>query len=235
MPTASTRVRLLALIAFIIVAAILFYLLAPYLNLESLQNHYLTIQDYKNQHWLLSIIIMMLTYILAVSFSIPGTAILTILTGFLFGIPLGLCMVLISATTGATILFLLAKWFSADWIERKASQWVAKFQQGFQQNAWSYMFILRLLPIFPFPVINIVPGLLKISTCVFMISTFFGIIPGTLVYISLGSGLSQIFENNQQPNLGMIFEPHIILPLIGLALLALLPMIYQHFKGRKHD
>jgi uncharacterized membrane protein YdjX (TVP38/TMEM64 family) len=235
MPTASTRIRWLALIAFLITATVLFYLLAPYLNLESLSNHYLIIQDYKNQHWLLSTIIMMLAYILAVSFSIPGTAILTILTGFLFGIPAGLCMVLVSATTGATILFSLAKWFSADWIERKGSRWVARFQQGFQHNAWSYMLILRLLPIFPFPVINIVPGLLKIPTRVFMMSTLFGIIPGTLVYISLGNGLSQIFENNQQPNLGMIFEPHIILPLLGLALLALLPVLYQHFKGKKHD
>jgi uncharacterized membrane protein YdjX (TVP38/TMEM64 family) len=233
MPSRSPTWRWIAFALFALIAGTLFYISAPYLNLTSLQNHYLSIQGFKTEHLTLSILTMMLIYILAVSFSTPGAAILTILTGFLFGIPLGLTIVVFSATIGATILFTFAKWFGASWFENKKSGWIEKFQTGFQKNAWGYLFALRLIPLLPFAMINIIPGLLNIRARIFIITTLFGIIPGTFVYVSLGNGLKKIFTKGQQPNLSMIFEPHILLPLLGLALLASLPTLYKYFKGKK--
>jgi len=234
MANRSNYKRLLALAAFIFIAIILFYFSAPYFSLQSLKDHYLTLQEFKNQHLLLSILVMILVEIIAVSFATPGVAILTILAGFLFGIPLGLIIILISATIGATITFLFVKWFSSNWFENKAKGWMSKFQKGFKNNSWGYLFALRLLPIFPFALINIIPGLLKIKTHIFVITTFFGIIPGAFVYISLGNGLKYIIKNNQKINLDIIFEPHILLPILGLTFLALLPNFYKLFKGKKN-
>lgn len=226
--------RLIGLSLFLIISLILLYFLSPYLHLNTIKTYYFILQRYKEQHLLLSILLMTSLYIIVVYFSVPGTAILTISTSFIFGFRLGLMITLISATIGATCLFLFAKWFGAPWFITETNNWATRLQKGFKRNAFSYLLFLRLIPLFPFPLINIIPGLLQIRTKIFITATFIGIIPGSIVYTSLGNGLNIILSNHQTPNLNIIFTPHILLPLIGLALLSLLPIIYRCYKDKKH-
>ncbi|MFQ5974287.1 MAG: TVP38/TMEM64 family protein, partial [Alphaproteobacteria bacterium] len=108
-----------------------------------------------------------------------------------------------------------------------------KMEAGFRENALNYMLVLRLIPVFPFWLVNLAPAFLGVSVRVFVIGTFVGIIPGTFVYASVGNGLGAVFDAGGAPDLGIIFEPEILLPIIGLALLALLPVIYKKIQARR--
>ncbi|WBV63944.1 VTT domain-containing protein [Legionella pneumophila 130b] len=110
---------------------------------------------------------------------------------------------------------------------KRASGWVKRMRSGFKDNAFSYLLTLRLIPLFPFWVINIVSAVLGVSASTFIIATFIGIIPGSIVYVSVGNGLGELFAASLQPNLGIIFEPKFILPLLGLAALSLIPVFYK--------
>jgi len=106
-------------------------------------------------------------------------------------------------------------------------------ERGFQENALSYLLVLRLVPIFPFWVVNLVPALLGVPARTFVIGTFFGIIPGTAVYSSVGNGLGAVFDSGGRPDLGIIFEPQVFAPLVALAALSLVPVIYKRVKARQ--
>ena len=104
-------------------------------------------------------------------------------------------------------------------------------ERGFQQNALSYLLFLRLIPVFPFFIVNIVPAFLGVSWRTFMLGTLIGIVPGTFVYASIGSGLGALLQAGQKPDLGSVLRPEILLPMLALALLALAPVIYKKLKG----
>jgi uncharacterized membrane protein YdjX (TVP38/TMEM64 family) len=172
-------------------------------------------------------------YALVAAFSIPGGAILTLLGGFLFGTLLGTTYAVTGATVGSIAVFLAARTALGDSLRRKAGGAVQKMRAGFQENALSYLLVLRLVPIFPFWLVNLVPALVGVPLGTYVIGTFLGIIPGTLVYASLGNCLDTILAQGGRPNLGIIFEPSIILPLVGLSLLALLPVAYKKWRARR--
>ena len=175
------------------------------------------------------------TYIIAVAISIPGAVILSLIGGFLFGIILGTLYVIISATIGATIIFLAARSAFHALLLAKATPWLEKMEKGFQKNALQYLLFLRLIPLFPFWLVNIVPALLNVRLRTYIIATFFGIIPGVLVYVSVGNGLDTLFQTGQTPDLGIIFKPAILLPLLGLAILSLIPVIFKKWKGKHYE
>lgn len=177
----------------------------------------------------------MMLYILAVAISIPGAVFLTLAGGFLFGVLWGVLLVVISATLGATLLFFAVRTALGEWLSKKASGWISRMRQGFQHNAFSYLLTLRLIPLFPFWVVNIVPALLNVSAKTFISATFIGIIPGSTVYVLVGNGLSQVFASNQTPNLGIIFEPRVLGPLLALAALSLIHALYQFFTRKDKD
>jgi uncharacterized membrane protein YdjX (TVP38/TMEM64 family) len=106
-------------------------------------------------------------------------------------------------------------------------------EEGFHKDAFSYLLVLRLIPIFPFWLVNIVPAVLCVRLGVYVLGTFIGIIPGSLVYASVGNGLGAVFEAGGTPDLGIIFSYEILLPIVGLALLALLPVAYRHLRPRQ--
>jgi len=227
--------HLLPLILLIVATISVFYFnLDSYLSFSALQTHRQLLLEWTQQHYLLVVLAFMGIYIITVTLSIPGAAFLTLTAGFLFS-AWGTVYVVISATIGATIVFWIVKFALKDWFAQKASRWVSKMQHGFQSNAFHYLFVIRLIPIFPFWVINIVPALLNVKTSIYIPATFLGIIPGSFVYIMLGNGLGHIFDTGQTPNLNLIFEPQILLPLLGLAALSLLPLVYNHFKEKKHE
>jgi len=220
------------LILLIMLIGFFYFRLYDYLSFSALKTHRAFLLQWSESHYFASVMLFMLLYLLAVAVSIPGATLLTLTGGFLFGTALGSVYVTISATLGATLIFLATRYALADWVQRKAGPFVQKMEKGFQQDAFYYLLVLRLVPIFPFWLVNIVPGLLNVRFKQYLIATFLGIIPGTVVYVSLGNGLGAIFDQAQTPNLGIIFKPEVLLPLIGLAILSIIPVIYKKIRGQ---
>lgn len=223
-------------IVLLLLLLLLFYYfnLDQYLSFSSLQLHHQQLISWTNNHYFSAVTVFMLIYIFCVAASIPGALILTLTGGLLFGMLWGAFFVVISATIGSIIIFLTVRYAFSDWVAQKTSGWIKKMRHGFQHNAFSYLLVLRLIPVFPFWVINIVPALLGIKARTFILATFLGIIPGSLIYSSVGNSLNHLFEQGRTPNLKIIFSPEIFLPLLALALLSLMPVFYKKFRGQ-HD
>lgn len=174
-----------------------------------------------------------LIYAAATGLSIPGAALLTLVAGFLFGTLAGTAIVVVGATLGAIIVFLVARTAFGGLLRARAGPFIRKLESGFRANALSYLLVLRLIPLFPFWLVNLVPAILGVGLGTFVLGTFLGIIPGAFVYASLGSGLGTLIESGEHPDLGIIFQPGVLGPLSGLALLALLPVAYKKFHRRR--
>lgn len=174
-----------------------------------------------------------LVYAVIVGLSIPGGALMTVTSGFLFGPFLGTAYAVVGATVGATAVFLAARTSLGEVMRAKAGPSVQRMREGFQANALSYLLFLRQIPVFPFWLVNLVPALIGVPLRTFVIGTGLGIIPGTLVYASLGNGLGTMMAAGERPDLGIIFQPAILLPILGLAVLALIPVIYKKVRARR--
>ncbi|MEE9139147.1 MAG: TVP38/TMEM64 family protein, partial [Alphaproteobacteria bacterium] len=204
-----------------------------YVTIATLSENRQVLLDWVERGGAMAGLVFVLVYAVATAFSIPGGALMTITGGFLFGIVFGTLYVLVGATLGATALFLAARTALRKPLQARVGPAIKKMEAGFQENAVNYMLVLRLVPIVPFWLVNLVPALVGVPLSIYVVTTFFGIIPGTLVYSSLGNGLGTILDAGGEPDLGIVFEPKILLPLIGLALLALVPVIYKKVKARK--
>src|SRR5207237_1324319 len=148
---------------------------------------------------------------------------------FLCGTWIGMLCAIIGATSGATAIFLAAR-AGLGGLAQRAGPLVAKLEAGFRADAFNYLLVLRLVPIFPFWLVNLVPALVGVRLRSYMLATFLGIIPGTFIYAGLGSGLGEIVK---EPDLGIIFHPGVLLPIVGLAVLALIPVAYRHWRGKR--
>ncbi len=220
--------RLLPLLILIIGLILFFYFhLDRYLSFKYLHDHRAMLLGWTQNNYLAAVSGFMGIYILAVAISVPGAVLLTLAGGFLFGSFWGTLYVVVSATIGAVIVFFAVHSALNDWLTQKAAHWMVKMRQGFSKNAFYYLLFLRLVPIFPFWVVNIVPGLLNVKPKTYILATFLGIIPGSLIYVMVGNSLGYLFDNGEQPNLGIILSPQFLLPLIGLGLLALLPVLFH--------
>lgn len=205
--------------------------LHDYLSFEQLQQHRVQLLDFVDRHALLAPLLFMLIYAGVVALSIPGGAVLTIAAGFLFGIVAATLYVVVAATLGATVVFLIARTALGDSLRAKAGPWLRRMEAGFRDDAWNYLLVLRLIPIFPFWLVNLVPAFLGVALTTYVVATFVGIIPGSLVYASVGNGLGAVFDAGGTPDLRIIFQPEIITPIVGLAVLAMLPVAYRKFKS----
>jgi len=210
-----------------------FFDLHHLVSFDSLKENRGVVLGWRDEHFALSTIVFVLAYSAAIAISLPGAIWMTIAGGFMFGAVAGGILVVIGATIGATIIFLAARYAFADYFHSKVSGSIRRMEEGFWENALSYMLVLRLVPLFPFWLVNLVPAFLGVSTPVFVLSTFFGIMPGTFVYASLGNGVGHIIDQGGVPDLGAIWNPQIILPLVGLAALALIPPVYRFIKSRR--
>ncbi len=209
-----------------------YFNLHHYLSLEELKEKRAILKNWTEYHFILISLVFIAIYIVTVALTIPGATILTLTGGFLFGITTGTIYVVIGATFGASIIFYAAKTAFREIFYAKSGKLMHKMEAGFKSNAFSYMLFLRLLPIFPFFLINIIAGLLGIKFRTFFFGTLIGIIPGTIIYISVGNSLNAVFDKNQTPDLGIIFQPQVIIPIIALALISLLPILYKKYKKR---
>jgi uncharacterized membrane protein YdjX (TVP38/TMEM64 family) len=175
----------------------------------------------------------MSVYVLAVTFSLPGALWLSLAGGLMFGTLTGGFLIVISATLGAGGLFVVARYIAGDTLRQKAGPALEKFEASFNRDAVSYLLILRLLPIFPFFIVNLGAALVGVRFPIFLLTTFFGIMPGTFVFASIGNGISVVLRAGQQPDLSVMTSPEILLPLIGLAVLSLAPMVWRRLTGEK--
>jgi uncharacterized membrane protein YdjX (TVP38/TMEM64 family) len=222
-------------LSLIIMTLILFYAfdLKSYFSFSMLQTTHQTLTHTVAQHLFLSLILFAVAYVLVAATSLPIAVFLSILGGFLFGPFVSLFVVVISATIGATLLFLSIKTTFGEALQKNATSWVSKMEAGFKQNAFSYLLSLRLVPLFPFWAVTIVAALLNVPLRIFFVATLIGIIPGTFVYALVGNGLGVLLSQGKAPDLSIIFKPEIFLPLCGLALLSLLPILYKKRKKRE--
>lgn len=203
-----------------------------YVTFETLREHREALLNWVESYGALAVLTYMAAYAAAVAFSVPGGAVLSITGGFLFGAVWGTVYIVISATIGATAVFLIAKTSLGDPLRAKAGPWLHRMEAGFRENALNYLLVLRLVPLFPFFVVNLVPAFLGVSLPLYVLGTFFGIIPGSFVYASVGAGIGSIFAAGKQFTPGDVITPQVLAALIGLAVLALIPVIYKKIKAR---
>ena len=223
------------LLGVLIVGLALFFLLDldRFITIDALRAHRAELSQFVATHFALAIIVYMLAYAISIAFSLPVGAIMTTLGGFFFGTVLGGGLAVMAATVGATALFLAAKTALSESLRARAGPLLRKMEDGIREDALNYLLVLRLVPIFPFFLVNMTAGLLGMRLRDYVLATFFGIMPGGLVYASVGNGLGAVFDAGGEPDLGVIFQPVVLLPLAALASLALIPVVYKHIKRRK--
>ena len=213
-------------------AAFFVFDLGRFLSFDALRENRAALLGWVDAYGVVAALVYMLIYAVAIAFSLPGGAVLTITGGFLFGSIWGTVCVVFAATTGATALFLIAKTSFGDTLRAKAGPALQRMQEGFQEGALSYLLVLRLVPLFPFFLVNLVPAFLGVSLRVYMVGTFIGIIPGTFVFATVGAGLGSVFDQGGEFSAAGILTPQIITALVGLAVLALIPVVYKKIKAR---
>ena len=188
--------------------------------------HYTIIKDFIYSHKFLSYIGFCCAYVIAVAFSLPVASLLTLAGGAMLGWPAAV-LVVGSATVGAGLVFLATRNLFTDMLRRRAKPFLSKLEDGFLKNAFFYLLALRLVPVVPFWAINIIPALTRMRFTHFLVATFIGITPGTCIYIWLGRGFELVLAANKTPNLEALVDTNILLPLAGLALLALAPVVVK--------
>ncbi|MDA8561987.1 VTT domain-containing protein [Gammaproteobacteria bacterium] len=205
--------------------------LNQYFTFEELKENRAYILLLVESHYFSSIIIFMALYIILVAFSVPGATFLTVTSGFLFKTWLGALYSLISATVGSILIFLVVKRALEPYINSKMNIWIIKMRNKFHDNELNYLFFLRLAPIFPFWMVNIIAALLGARIKTFFISTFIGIIPLMIILSLLGNGLDEIFDNNENPNLSILLSWKIYIPLCLLGFISIFPIFFHHKKN----
>lgn len=234
--TKSKWARMLPLVALVVGAVLGAYALGDYLSFDALRDNREVLIAYRDAHYALAVVVFMAIYVVIAGFSLPGATIATLTGGFLFGTFPGVLFNVGAATIGATVVFLAARWGLGDRLAAKMDAGEGKIKaikDGIDENQWSMLFIIRLVPLVPFFVANLIPALVGVSLWRYVVSTFLGIIPGGLVYTSVGAGLGEVFARGETPDLGVIFEPHVLLPILGLAALAFLPVVLKLIRGKE--
>ena len=198
-----------------------------YLSLDALRENRDWLQAQAADNPVSAIAAFMVIYAVVVALSLPAGTVLTIAGGFMFGLLTGTFAVVIGATAGAIVLFLAARFACRDLLRARAGDAIAKMEDGFRKNALSYLLVLRLVPLFPFFLVNLVPAFLGVGIRTYVLGTFFGIIPGSFVYVSIGNGLGALLDAGENPDLGIIFQPRFLIPIVGLAVLAAIPALYR--------
>lgn len=235
-PRKPAVARYLPLAAIAVVAVTGAVTLGDTLDFETLRNNREALIALRDANYPLAVAGFILAYALVVAFSLPGATIATLTGGFLFATFPGALFNIAGATIGATAIFLAARWGLGERLAARmeASEGrVKRIKAGLDDNQWSALFVMRLVPVVPFFVANLVPAFFGVPLHRYVISTFFGIMPGAVVYTSVGAGLGAVFAAGETPDLSIIFEPHVIGPILGLAALSMLPVVVKAVRGRK--
>jgi uncharacterized membrane protein YdjX (TVP38/TMEM64 family) len=208
------------------IGAFFYFDLGRFLSLTALKDNRDRLLSFTEGNYLSAALLFILVYITVTGLSLPGAVILTLAGGFLFGSVFGTLFVNLGATSGATLAFLAARYMLRDWVEQKFGKWLEPLQQGFAKNAFSYLITLRLIPLFPFFVVNLVSGLTRMNVRSYMAATALGIIPGSFVYAYAGRQLGTINSVKE------IASSNVITAFVLLGLLALIPIVYKKFTAK---
>jgi len=203
--------------------AFFYFDLGRFLSLTALKENRDGLLAFTEANFAAAVGIFILAYAIVTGLSLPGAVILTLAGGFLFGAVGATFFVNIGATTGATLAFLTARYLLRDTVEQKFGKWLGPFQEGFAKNAFSYLLTMRLIPLFPFFVVNLVSGLTRVRVGTYVAATALGIIPGSFVYAYAGRQLGTI------NSLKEIASPNVIGAFVLLGLLALVPVVYKKY------
>jgi len=222
--------------ALVLIGGLLIYVSfdgSKYLTLESLRLYRADLETCVTNYTAITLVIFAIAYVVVVVFSLPGASVMTVTAGFLFGSIIGTGLAVVSATVGATGIFLIAKTTLGDPLRARAGSSLKKMELGFKENALSYLLILRLVPLFPFFLVNLVPAFLGVKLRIYVSATAIGIIPGTFVYAQVGAGLDGILVSDDKLSIDTIFTGEVLAALIGLAVLCALPIFYKFLQAQK--
>jgi len=232
----AVPLRRLPLILLLAVAGLGAFTMRDHLSFQTLSDNRDALIALRDMNYGLAALGFVGAYVLIVAFSLPGATIATLAGGFLFGTWPGTLFNMLAATIGATIIFLAARAGLGDRLAARmdaADGTIRRIKRGIDENQWSMLFLIRLVPAVPFFVANLLPAIVGVPTWRYVVTTFLGIIPGALVYTSVGAGLSEVFAAGEAPDLGVIFEPRLLLPILGLCALAALPILIKSFSPAK--
>lgn len=200
--------------------------LHTYLSLEQIKEQKEQFKEYIDNKPLAASLLFMGVYTASVALSLPIASLLTLLGGFLFGFIKGTLMVVTSATIGATIIFVIAQTSLGTTLREKAGNLYKKVETNMKDNAVGYLLFMRLVPIFPFVAVNVLPALFNVPLKIFVLTTFFGIIPGSAAYVYFGQQLGEINSLND------LISPQMLLAFVLLGVLTLIPTLYNQLKAK---
>ncbi len=249
MPAGGFRLRRLAPVAAIVLAMVVIYAAGWHrqISLETLVRHRAVIDDFIDTHYLAAIGTFVAVYIALVAMSIPGAVFLTVASGILFGWLVGGLATVVGATIGATIIFEIARTACGETLVRRAGPRVMKIAQGFREHAFSYLLFIRLVPVFPFVLVNIAPALVGVRLGTFVAATFIGIIPATFAFAMFGAGLDSVLAAQEsvfraciaagRSDCRLDFDssaattPELIGAIVALCVVALIPVVVQRWRA----
>ncbi|APX23250.1 hypothetical protein Ga0080559_TMP2454 [Salipiger profundus] len=229
-------VRHLPLAVILLAAVAGFVTLRDYISFETLAEHREALLALRDAHYVLIAGAFLLIYVAIVAFSLPGAAVTSVTGGFLFGLAAGTVFNVVAATVGALLIFLAARAGLGQTLATRmdASEGrLGKLKAGLRENEVSVLLLLRLVPVVPFFVANLLPALVGVKLRSFLWTTALGIIPGALVFTSIGVGVGEVFDRGETPDLSLLWAPQVLGPLLGLAALAALPMVIRAIRGRR--
>jgi uncharacterized membrane protein YdjX (TVP38/TMEM64 family) len=228
-PATAGRAGKFALLAVFVIAIVAFFALdgERYLSLESVKANRDALLEFTHAHYVLALVIAFLVYAGAVAFSLPGGLVLSLTTGFIFGRWAGTLLAVLAATVGATLVFLAARYLFADAARRRMGALGEKISAGFTENAFNYLLFLRLVPVFPFFLVNLAPAFTNITLRTYVSGTLIGIIPGTFVYVNLGQTLGRI------DSLSGLVSTETLGAFVLLGLFALVPVLLKKFRSSR--
>ena len=223
------------LLPFFLMAGLsLFFLFGghEFLSFSQLADNYMILKTFVDEKLFTALLAFGAAYVLTVALSLPVATLLTLAGGALFGWPAAV-VIIFAATIGATIVFIAAQTVMNEFFVKRTTGFMEKLEAGFHKNAISYLMALRLIPAVPFWVMNIVPALLGMRLNHYVLTTFIGITPGTLIYVWVARSFDTLMSGGQSPDLSVLREPEIIMPLFALGLLSLSPIIWKLLRAQK--
>jgi uncharacterized membrane protein YdjX (TVP38/TMEM64 family) len=230
-PTASFR-RILPYLALAVLALVGWIGLRDHLTFDALAQNREALLAVRDAHFVATVAGFMLAYVAIVAFSLPGASLATLTGGFLFGVFPGALFNVTAATIGAVLIFAAVRLGPGEALRARidASGGAAhRLSTRIRENEVPVLISMRLVPVLPFFIANLIPAFLGIAVWRFAWTTFVGIIPGGVIYTSVGAGLGEVFARGETPDMGIIFQPHVLGPLLGLAALSFLPVVLKRF------
>ena len=235
-PVGRGWLRNLPLIVILCVAVAGYLTLRDELSFETLRAHRDALLAFRDENLLGLAALFVLTYVLIVGFSLPGASVASVTGGFLFGLAMGTVLNVISATIGAAAIFTAARWGPGTWVSGRletSGGRTGRLMARLRENEVSVLFLMRLTPVVPFFLANLLPALVGVKFRNFLLTTALGIIPGALIFTSVGVGLGTVFDRGEMPDFSLLWEPKILLAIAGLCLLAALPIVIRAVRERE--